>query len=211
MKNIRDSDDTIKDGDQHRPAFSWPGRRRADEAAEAADRAALQGLERLRGRTRSEQPDAHTRGLGDDHELRALVFEATQQLRDAIKIEANEIGRLIRSEREMLKQTIQSLQELTSELKAAAPAETKSVSRAEHRPPPKQISVDLNEASHADLCAIGMSETQASRVIRHRDFSGDFKSVSELDHVPGFSPAARAELHRCLSVRRADEEAIEGD
>jgi len=211
MRANKDSDDTIKDRDQHRPAFSWPGRGRADEAAEAAERAALQGLERLRGRTSSEQLDAPARGPGDSYELRALVFEATQQLRDAIKIEANEIGRLIRAEREMLKQTVESLQELTSELRAAAAAETKSVSRAEHRPPPEQISVDLNEASHADLRAIGMSETQASRVIRDRDFSGDFKSVSELDHVPGFSPAVRAELYRRLTVRRADEEAIEAD
>jgi DNA uptake protein ComE-like DNA-binding protein len=71
--------------------------------------------------------------------------------------------------------------------------------------------VDLNEASHADLRAIGMSETQASRVVRHRDFWGNFQFVSELDHVPGFSPATRAELAHRLSVWRHAEEPIEPD
>lgn len=209
--DIRESDEAINERDQHRPAFSWPGRRRADEAADAAERAALAGLERLRGRTNEEPPDAPARDSGERHELRRLVFEATQQLRDAIKIESNEIGRLVQAQQEALERAIESLQDLTSELKAANPAETEGVSEEEHLLPPGEESVDLNEASHADLRAIGMSETQASRVIRHRDFWGNFQLVSELDHVPGFSPAIRAELEQRLSVWRHDEGAIEPD
>jgi DNA uptake protein ComE-like DNA-binding protein len=211
MTDTRASDDASNERGQQRSAFSWPGRRRADEAAEAAERAALQGLERLRGKTSAEPLNAPARGPGKGDELRPLVFEATQQLRDAIKIEANEIGRLIQAQQESLQQVIESLQDLTSELRAAAPAETESVSQDEHLPPPKETPVDLNEASHADLCAIGMSETQASRVIRHRDFWGNFHFVSELDHVPGFPPEMRAELDQRLSVWRDDEKAIESD
>lgn len=212
MTDIRESEDAINERGQHRPAFSWPGRRRADEAAEAAERAALQGLERLRGRTSAEKldapaaHDAHARGLGNGDELRALVFEATQQLRDAIKIEANEIGRLIQAEQETLRHAIECLEELTSEWRSAEPADTKGASPTEDLPPAEGIPVDLNEAGHADLCAIGMSETQASRVIQHRNFWGDFHSVSELDHVPGFSPATRAALDQRLNVGTEDEE-----
>jgi len=212
MADITESEDAVNERGQHRGAFSWPGRRRADEAAEAAEKAALQGLERLRGRTGAERrddpeaSDPQARGHGDGEQLRALVFEATQQLRDAIKIEANELGRLIQAEHDTLRQAIESLQELTLELKAAAPAEPEEVSHPEQLPPAEEAGpIDLNEASHSDLCAIGMSETQASRVIRHRDFWGEFQSVSELDHVPGFSPAARAQLDERLRVWAGDE------
>lgn len=217
MADITESEDATDERGQQRPAFSWPGRRRADEAAEAAEKAALQGLERLRGRTGAERVDVpatsdpQARGQADSDELRALVFEATQQLRDAIKIEANELGRLIRAEHDTLRQAIESLQELTSELRPAAPVEPaepeEEVSQAEQLPPAEETTpIDLNEASHADLCALGMSETQASRVIRHRDFWGEFHSVSELDHVPGFSPATRAELDERLTVWTDDDE-----
>ena len=211
MTDTRASEEAIKDRGEHRPAFSWPGRRRADEAAEAAERAALEGLERLRGRTSAERPPTSDRQAQDAQsreELRALVFEATQQLRDAIKIEANELGSLIRAEQETLKEAIESLRELTSELRAADPDE--SPEPPEQPSFPVSVLLDLNEASHEDLCAIGMSETQASRVIRHRDFWGDFESVSELDHVPGFPPAVRAELEQRLVVW-GDEELLEAD
>src|SRR5687768_6728222 len=151
MTDIRESDEAINERGQHRPAFSWPGRRRADEAADAAEKAALAGLERLRGRTNAEPPDAPTRDSGARDELRRLVFEATQQLRDAIKIESNEIGRLVQAQQEALERAIESLQDLTSELKPANPAETEGVSEEEHLLPPGEESVDLNEASHADL------------------------------------------------------------
>jgi DNA uptake protein ComE-like DNA-binding protein len=212
MTDIRRSDEALQERDQDRPAFSWPGRRRADEAAEAAERAALQGLERLRGRTSAEplaSPDQQARELVSREELRALVFEASQQLRDAIKIEANALSELMRSQHEELKETVESLRDLASELRPVFPLGDES--EVETLPQPREVSVDLNSASHADLCSIGMSETQASRVIRHRDFWGDFQSVAELDHVPGFSPDSRVELDERLVVYRDDEESAQAD
>lgn len=210
MTDIRESRNAVREGGQPRPAFSWPGRRRADEAAEAAEKAALRGLERLRERTSAEQLDTHAGERENGAELRGLVFEATQQLRDAIKVEANELGRLIRAEQASLRHAIESLQKLTAELRVAAPAETKNQSYPE-LPPASEKSVDLNQASHADLRAIGMSETQASRVLRYRDFWGNFESVAELDHVPGFSEQMRRELDQRLTVRGDDEEVVEAD
>jgi DNA uptake protein ComE-like DNA-binding protein len=198
-------EDAVDERVQNRPAFSWPGRRRAEEAAAAAEKAALQGLERLRGKSDVERDDATGSAapeIEDGDGLRELVIEATQQLRDAIRIEANEIGGLLRAERESLEQAIQSLQEQIAEVRDGALMEQDSGGETDQLPPSQEEVADLNEASHADLCAIGMSETQASRVIRHRDFWGDFHSVSELDHVPGFAPAIRAELEQRLSVGR---------
>lgn len=203
MADNRKPEDAVDKRVQDRPAFSWPGRRRAEQAAAAAESAAHQGLERLRGKSDVEQDDATGSAapeIDDRDGLRNLVFEATQQLRDAIRIEAHEIGELLRAERESLEEAIHSLQELIAEVRGGALMDQESVSGTDQLPASQEEVADLNGASHADLCAIGMSETQASRVIRHRDFWGDFRSVSELDHVPGFAPEIRAELEQRLSV-----------
>ncbi len=49
--------------------------------------------------------------------------------------------------------------------------------------------VSLSVAGFDDLRALGMSVTQAKRVIRFRDEHGSFSSVSQLDDVPGFPRA----------------------
>lgn len=208
MADSRQPEDAVQEGIQDRPAFSWPGRRRAEQAAEAADRAAIQGLERLRGKADARQEEAAESDAPapeNGEGLRDPVFEATQQLRDAIRIEAHEIRELLRAEREGLEQAIQRLQDLIAEARGGLLTDGESVGRMTDLPPTEEMVVDLNEASHADLRAVGMSETQASRVIRHRDFWGDFHSVSDLDQVPGFAPETRAELDRRLNVGRLEE------
>ena len=173
----------------------------------------MQGLERLRGKSPPEPadvPESNAPDPGDGDALRAIVFEATQQLRDAIRLEAHEIGELLRAERESLEEAIESLHELIAEARETGVTEEDDVEGTGHAPPPEGVMVDLNEAGHADLCAAGMSETQASRVIRHRDFWGSFDAVSELEHVPGFSPEHRAELERHLSVGTDEELAEDG-
>jgi competence protein ComEA len=46
--------------------------------------------------------------------------------------------------------------------------------------------VSLNEASFEELREIGLSVTQTGRVLAYRERSGGFKSVDELDTIPGF-------------------------
>jgi competence protein ComEA len=46
--------------------------------------------------------------------------------------------------------------------------------------------VSLSTASLDELLALGMSMTQAKRVVIYREERGGFKSVDELDDVPGF-------------------------
>ena len=49
--------------------------------------------------------------------------------------------------------------------------------------------LSLSEASFDELREIGMSVTQAKRVIRYREENDGFTDVDELDRVPGFPKA----------------------
>ena len=48
--------------------------------------------------------------------------------------------------------------------------------------------LDLNRASFEELRALGISKTQATRVISAREAAGAYTSLDELDGLPGFSP-----------------------
>lgn len=52
----------------------------------------------------------------------------------------------------------------------------------------------LAKAGEEQLQALGLTITQARRVMRYRDGLGQVSSVAELDVVPGISAARRAEL-----------------
>ena len=54
--------------------------------------------------------------------------------------------------------------------------------------------LSLSRADYAELRALGMSATQAKRVLRHRDEHGRFGSVDELGSVPGFPRAFLSEV-----------------
>ena len=47
--------------------------------------------------------------------------------------------------------------------------------------------VSLSSAGVDELQSLGMSVTQAKRVIRYREERDGFRSIEELDDVPGFS------------------------
>ena len=49
--------------------------------------------------------------------------------------------------------------------------------------------VSLSDASFDELRDIGLSVTQAKRVIRYREENDGFRDVGELDRVPGFPKA----------------------
>jgi competence ComEA-like helix-hairpin-helix protein len=46
--------------------------------------------------------------------------------------------------------------------------------------------INLNTVSFEQLRAEGLSVTQATRLLAHRERVGNFKTVDELDQVPGF-------------------------
>ncbi len=49
--------------------------------------------------------------------------------------------------------------------------------------------LSLNDASFDELRDVGMSVTQAKRVIRYREENDGFSDVAELDRIPGFPKA----------------------
>ncbi|MGI9020330.1 MAG: helix-hairpin-helix domain-containing protein [Solirubrobacterales bacterium] len=60
--------------------------------------------------------------------------------------------------------------------------------------------VDLNDASFEDLRRLGLSSTQAARVITHRDAMGGFDSVDRLKQVPGLPPKLFERIRPRVSV-----------
>src|SRR6266511_2904976 len=86
--------------------------------------------------------------------------------------------------------------------RSAAPKPQPAATRR-RRPAPRgrtDGTVALSTASFEDLRELGMSMTQANRILRYREARGGYSSVEELDEVPGIPEHLRAELKRRLTV-----------
>jgi DNA uptake protein ComE-like DNA-binding protein len=53
---------------------------------------------------------------------------------------------------------------------------------------------NLSTVEFGQLRGLGLSATQAKRVLRYRDERGGFRSLDELDQVPGFSKSFLTEI-----------------
>ena len=60
--------------------------------------------------------------------------------------------------------------------------------------------VSLSSATFEDLRALGLSVTQATRLLSRREKQGGFESVDDLDELPGFPSSLRAELKSQVEV-----------
>ena len=87
----------------------------------------------------------------------------------------------------------------------AVPAES-AAERVPPEPPPEPEgppttgAIAINTASYEQLRELGLSVTQAGRVLAHRERVGGFSSVEELEQVPGFPRAFLDELKHRLVV-----------
>jgi DNA uptake protein ComE-like DNA-binding protein len=77
--------------------------------------------------------------------------------------------------------------------------------RAEGTQEPKSLlasggRLDLNDAGVDELRELGLSVTQASRLIAQREDRGRFSSTDELDVLPGFPKLQLTELKRRVYV-----------
>ena len=65
----------------------------------------------------------------------------------------------------------------------------------------------LNDVSFEELREIGLSVTQSARLIGYRDLRGGFKSIDQLDELPGFPEETIAALKRGLKKARGSQSA----
>jgi competence protein ComEA len=67
-------------------------------------------------------------------------------------------------------------------------------------PPAPGASIDLNAVTFEQLRQQGLSVTQATRLLAHRERLGRFQSVEDLDQVAGFPDELREDLKRRSTV-----------
>jgi hypothetical protein len=67
-------------------------------------------------------------------------------------------------------------------------------------PPLPDAPVNLNQATYEELRRLKLSITLTSRVLAHRESNGGFKSLDELDQIPGFSKAQLSAIKRHLTL-----------
>ena len=82
----------------------------------------------------------------------------------------------------------------------APPRGTQAVPAAPSAPSPPDGRFDLNEAEFEELRGAGLSITQAKRLIAQREQRQGFRSLADLDSVPGFPRDVIAELKRRFRV-----------
>lgn len=69
---------------------------------------------------------------------------------------------------------------------------------------PAFAAVDLNNGSQAELETVkGIGPAKAKAIIEHRKKNGNFKSVDELDKVPGFGKKTVDSVKKEISVGNA--------
>jgi competence protein ComEA len=73
-------------------------------------------------------------------------------------------------------------------------------SAAEAAEPAPGEALDLNTANYEDLRDLGLSVTQTGRVLAYRERVGGFKSVDDLDAIPGFPRAFLGDFKKQLRV-----------
>jgi DNA uptake protein ComE-like DNA-binding protein len=93
------------------------------------------------------------------------------------------------------REQLEALREEIAQLRRAREADQELIAvlserfRAPEAPGPANGEpLDLNRASFEELRALGISKTQATRVISAREAAGAYASLDELDGLPGFSP-----------------------
>jgi DNA uptake protein ComE-like DNA-binding protein len=83
---------------------------------------------------------------------------------------------------------------------ATAPTASPSAAQATGTVPATGGSISLNSGTFEDYRGLGMSITQAKRVIVYRERLDGYSSVEQLDSVPGFSKEFLVHLKRQLQV-----------
>jgi DNA uptake protein ComE-like DNA-binding protein len=76
---------------------------------------------------------------------------------------------------------------------------SKGRSKAKPKAKPKGL-LDANEATFEQLRGVGLSVTQATRLIAYRERAEGFDTVDDMDTIPGFPPDQLEELKAKLTA-----------
>jgi DNA uptake protein ComE-like DNA-binding protein len=143
--------------------------------------------------------------LEERDSLRQRVEELTSELADAKKRGAAKTTR-----RSTSTAASDRKQKAGSQPKAKARAKAQPKPKAREKAPPKAPArraakskngqLDLNAATFEELRGLGLSVTQSARVIAYRDVRGGYRSLDELDEVPGLSQETRGEIRAQLQL-----------
>lgn len=185
----------------------------AEQIRSPFDRDADQGLERLAVAERQaellraaaeDRPRAGRRrptGAGRRRAQLAVGHEQTAaELAAAVETARRETAAAMRERLLLAERRSEQLERLLAERGGLQPAD----GLAPHRRPTTAAAevrakpVSLRRAELSDLRGLGMSMTQAKRVLDHRDHRGGFYSLDDLDQFPGFPRPFLAELKRRL-------------
>jgi DNA uptake protein ComE-like DNA-binding protein len=71
---------------------------------------------------------------------------------------------------------------------------------AEEAPASDAPPIDLNSANYEQLRSLKLSVTQTGRILSYRERTGGFKSLEELENIPGFPKQFLDELRGRLIV-----------
>ena len=114
--------------------------------------------------------------------------EAQRRLQEAERTQRDAEQRLV-AEKESRERALQDAHQRLQQIEAPA-------AEAERREP----AMNLNTVTFEQLREQGLSVTQATRVLAHRERLGGYRSVEDLDDVPGFQSGFLTELKQRATV-----------
>ena len=178
---------------------------------EAEERAAA--LEQRIGALRKEHDEALAQLRADEHRVEELERWAMAAERRAAELAA----RIGRAEPEETRAPVHEVEQELAPVGAPAASghhesraeglEAQGAGAEDAGDEPQRVAtaqsgeaINLNTVTFEQLRALGMSITQSKRVIAYRERLGGYETVDDLDAVPGFPMAFRAELKSKLTV-----------
>jgi DNA uptake protein ComE-like DNA-binding protein len=111
--------------------------------------------------------------------------KAAKSAKDAAEL--REAEQALIEQRERIEELGKLLEQREAELEEQARQREGTLSRRVEELEATNGKLDLNEATFEDLRDLGLSVTVSARVISYRDTRGGFKSVEELEDIPGLS------------------------
>jgi DNA uptake protein ComE-like DNA-binding protein len=137
---------------------------------------------------------------GRESELQARVDDLEAKLAEATKrttTRARRTSTLTRRKAATTTGSPKARTKASARSRKTATGRSPGGSRSQRR---KVEKLNLNEATFEDLRALGLSVTQSARLVAYRNVREGYKSLDELDEIPGLSRKTRAELRAQLKL-----------